>query len=237
MPPELTVVIPTHNRRERLERLLRSLESQTAPNQDFDVIVVVDGASDGTEKMLNAFQVGYQLAVVSTTQGGPARARNEGAARATGTYLLFVDDDMIAAPRACRRASARPTRGERRRRSWQDRLCAASPRGAMEALPGGSAQPVLRRTADEDADVHKLLGRQSLPLSRALQSPSAASVRNSRVQLAAGISRARHRARLPAESTWSPLQVRRRGPQLRRKTTTRSVTPCVTGKRGAAFSS
>jgi len=96
MPPELTVVIPTRNRRERLERLLRSLDGQSAPNGDFEAIVVVDGATDGTEAMLKDFEAGYRLIVVSTAGEGPARARNEGAAGASGTYLLFLDDDMVA---------------------------------------------------------------------------------------------------------------------------------------------
>ena len=86
-------------------------------------------------------------------------------------------------PRAYRRASAGPTRrrAERRGRSRQDRLRAASPRGAMEALPGGSAQPVLRRTADEDGDyAHKLLGRRISASLASSSMPSAASGRNSR---------------------------------------------------------
>src|SRR5438093_9911472 len=98
MPPELTVVIPTHNRRKRLETLLRSLENQTTSHEAFDVVVAVDGATDGTEEMLNAFRARYRLTVVSTAQGGPARARNQGTARATGRYLLFLDDDIIADP-------------------------------------------------------------------------------------------------------------------------------------------
>ena len=75
MPPELTVVIPTYNRRKRLETLLRSLENQTASSEDFDVVVAVDGATDGTEEMLNTFQTRYRLTVVSTAQGGPAQPR------------------------------------------------------------------------------------------------------------------------------------------------------------------
>lgn len=90
----LTVVVPTHNRRLAVQRLLEALSRQTAPPSTFDAVVVVDGSSDGTAETLRARAFPYRLEVVEQSSLGPAVARNEGAKRASGRILLFLDDDM-----------------------------------------------------------------------------------------------------------------------------------------------
>ncbi len=52
MPPELSVIVATHNRRPLLERCLTALGSQSASPESFEVIVVVDGSTDGTADWL-----------------------------------------------------------------------------------------------------------------------------------------------------------------------------------------
>ena len=47
-PSAVTIVVPTFQRRDSVLRLLRSLESQTVPPGTFDVVVTVDGSTDGT---------------------------------------------------------------------------------------------------------------------------------------------------------------------------------------------
>ena len=47
-PPILSVVVPTYNRRGILERTLPHLLDQTAQRSDYEVLVVVDGSTDGT---------------------------------------------------------------------------------------------------------------------------------------------------------------------------------------------
>jgi peptidoglycan/xylan/chitin deacetylase (PgdA/CDA1 family)/glycosyltransferase involved in cell wall biosynthesis len=96
--PELTVVVPTSNRRELLRELLASFDHQTTSRSEFDVVVAVDGASDGTVEMLSALDHGFELTVVETPGLGASAARNAGAARARGRVLLFIDDDMVASP-------------------------------------------------------------------------------------------------------------------------------------------
>ena len=92
--PRLTVIVPTHNRRAAVQRLLDALACQTAPPSTFNAVVVVDGSSDGTAEALRARAFPYQLEVVEQPSLGPAAARNEGARRATGGILLFLDDDV-----------------------------------------------------------------------------------------------------------------------------------------------
>jgi glycosyltransferase involved in cell wall biosynthesis len=98
MSPELSVVIPTHNRRELLGACLDSFERQSASTDAFEVVVVVDGSTDGTAKMLSDFTPPFALSVVTQSQAGASAARNAGADDARGRVLLFVDDDMTASP-------------------------------------------------------------------------------------------------------------------------------------------
>jgi glycosyltransferase involved in cell wall biosynthesis len=94
MRPELSVVIPTHNRREFLRGCLDSFEQQSAPAGTFEVVVVIDGSTDGTAEMLSDFAPSFELSVMTQPRAGASAARNAGAGGARGRVLLFVDDDM-----------------------------------------------------------------------------------------------------------------------------------------------
>ncbi|HEV8702241.1 MAG TPA: glycosyltransferase [Candidatus Polarisedimenticolia bacterium] len=96
--PSISIIVPTYNRRRILTRTLPALLGQKEPGADYEVIVVVDGSSDGTQDMLNQGRWGSRLRVVQQPNRGQASARNRGAAEALGEILLFLDDDMIAAP-------------------------------------------------------------------------------------------------------------------------------------------
>jgi GT2 family glycosyltransferase len=97
-PATVTVVIPTHNRRPSLERSLRALTRQSHPLDALEVIVVADGCMDGTSEVAKAAWP-FRLRVLEQSSLGPAAARNRGAAAATGSLLIFLDDDIEAFPR------------------------------------------------------------------------------------------------------------------------------------------
>lgn len=92
-----SVVIPTYQRRELVTDTVSALARQSY-DAPFEVIVVVDGATDGTAAALSALELPFPLRVIQQENAGLAAARNRGAARATGDILLFLDDDMIAKP-------------------------------------------------------------------------------------------------------------------------------------------
>ena len=99
MDVEISVVIPTFNRRESLRKLLDSIAAQTLPRSRFEVIVASDGSTDGTIEMLGEFKGRFEnLRVLELKNGGPGAARNAGARAAGGRYLAFTDDDCLAAP-------------------------------------------------------------------------------------------------------------------------------------------
>ncbi len=88
----ISVIVPTHNRRELLEKKLRGLETQKG---EFEVIVVADGCTDDTVAFLQTYRPTYPLEVIQTTGLGSAGARNRGAEAAKGETLLFSDDDVM----------------------------------------------------------------------------------------------------------------------------------------------
>ena len=96
--PRVSVVIPTYERRLSLERTLRALSLQTMPPDQFEVVVSIDGSTDGTREMVAAFRAPYSLIAQWQQNRGRAAARNSGIALARGDVLVLFDDDMEPAP-------------------------------------------------------------------------------------------------------------------------------------------
>jgi GT2 family glycosyltransferase len=76
------------------------LEAQSYPHANFEVLVISDGATDGTNEFLQAFaaETALALTVIVQQNAGPAAARNHGIQRAQGDLILFIDDDVVPAP-------------------------------------------------------------------------------------------------------------------------------------------
>lgn len=98
MVPRLTVVVPTRNRRDGVLALLRALERQTIAPSAFEVVVVVDGSTDGTADAVAAHAAPFALRALARASSGLAATRNAGARAAEGDVVLFLDDDMVPAP-------------------------------------------------------------------------------------------------------------------------------------------
>ena len=94
-----SVIICTYNRAHLVKRVLHSLARQTIRPEEFEVVVVDDGSRDNTAEVCNALHSELpNLKYISMGRNtGLARARNVGIAASTGDYLLFTDDDCIAA--------------------------------------------------------------------------------------------------------------------------------------------
>lgn len=94
----ISVVIPTFNRLNQLKQVLTGLEKQTYPLEKFEVVVVSDGSSDGTNAFLEALETPLDLVPVFQANQGVATARNQGFKQANGELVLFIDDDVVPAP-------------------------------------------------------------------------------------------------------------------------------------------
>jgi GT2 family glycosyltransferase len=94
--PFVTVVIPTYERPQALGRCLTSLSAQDYPHDRFEVIVVNDGGATSLAEVVDAHRKQVDVALVAVPHGGPAAARNRGAAAGRGEILAFIDDDCTA---------------------------------------------------------------------------------------------------------------------------------------------
>jgi len=90
----ISVVVPTHNRAQRLGRTLAALEHQTLPRDAFEVIVVDDGSEPTQRENVRRYAPPYRYSLVEKSCGGLASARNAGAQRARAPIVLFLDDDV-----------------------------------------------------------------------------------------------------------------------------------------------
>jgi GT2 family glycosyltransferase/peptidoglycan/xylan/chitin deacetylase (PgdA/CDA1 family) len=97
MTMRFSIVIPTYQRRDTVVRTVSALERQR--HKLFEVIVVVDGSTDGTAEALRELDPSFPLIVLEQGNSGAGEARNAGVAvSSTGETLLFLDDDMEAHP-------------------------------------------------------------------------------------------------------------------------------------------
>lgn len=96
--PSLSVVVPTYQRRDSVLRLLASLASQAFPAGRFEVVVAVDGSTDGTAEAVRGFTAPYAVSALEGPNRGRAGACNVGLRAATGKVIILLDDDMEAAP-------------------------------------------------------------------------------------------------------------------------------------------
>lgn len=94
--PNVTVVIPTRNRRTLMLRALHCALTQTGLS--VEVVVVVDGSTDDTLVCLETISDPRLQVVAHASAQGVAAARNAGLALATGKYVAFLDDDDVWAP-------------------------------------------------------------------------------------------------------------------------------------------
>jgi glycosyltransferase involved in cell wall biosynthesis len=94
--PEITAVVPTHNRRDLLRLTLRTVLGQR--DVDLEVVVVDDGSTDDTAEVVAGFDDPRMHLVRHGTPQGVSAARNRGIAEAGGKWVAFVDDDDLWAP-------------------------------------------------------------------------------------------------------------------------------------------
>ena len=95
-----SIVIPAYNSAKLLSRCLEALEKQSAPKAEFEVTVVDDGSTDETLEMLSQFKAQTELNLqwTSIPNYGPGNARNAGVAKSAGSWIGFIDADVIPDP-------------------------------------------------------------------------------------------------------------------------------------------
>ena len=95
--PLFSIIIPTFNRAVQLRNCLAAIAALDFPADNFEVIVVDDGSKSLSDAIVNKFSKSLKISLLSQKNSGPAAARNNGADRATGQFLVFTDDDCAPA--------------------------------------------------------------------------------------------------------------------------------------------
>lgn len=134
-----TVVIPTHNRAQLLERAVRSALS--ACPADGEVLVIDDKSSVAATQSLRAIADPRLRVMVNDGRSGAASTRNFGVLHALGAVVFFLDDDDEMLPEHCRRV--------------------LEPRGPAEQAGWGFCSTIERRGHSLPVDTPRLRKRLS----------------------------------------------------------------------------
>ena len=92
MDPTVSIILPTHDRAYVLWRAVESVVAQT--ESDWELIVVDDGSTDCTPRMLEEFR-DRRIQSVRTDSNGPSAARNRGLEQVRGEFVAYLDSDNV----------------------------------------------------------------------------------------------------------------------------------------------
>ncbi len=94
--PLYSIIIPSFNRADEIQDLLKSILNLDFPAERYEVIIADDGSTDQTKEVVKQAHQGYaySLKYFSQENQGPGAARNMGMKNARGDFFLFIDSDV-----------------------------------------------------------------------------------------------------------------------------------------------
>jgi glycosyltransferase involved in cell wall biosynthesis len=112
--PKVSVVVPVYNPGRDIDDCLRTLLGQSLGPEEYEVILVDDGSTDGTGERLDALAAEHAHVRVEhiPNSGWPGRPRNVGIGMARGEYVYFVDNDDYLGTEALERMHAMAARDD-----------------------------------------------------------------------------------------------------------------------------
>lgn len=90
---KLSIIITLYNRKDLVVRAIKSCLTLALLKSDFEIIVVDDGSDDNPEDVLRGYIDKKDILYFRKKNGGPASAKNYGASKARGKYIIFLDSD------------------------------------------------------------------------------------------------------------------------------------------------
>ena len=94
-PPTVSVLLASRDRKDELVTTLRALAAQSYPADRMDVVVVLDGAADGSAQAVRALETPWALRVIEQPGRGVPVARNRGIEESAHDLLVIWDDDIV----------------------------------------------------------------------------------------------------------------------------------------------
>lgn len=94
----LSIIIPVYNIELYIDDCIKSCITQNINSQDYEIIIVNDGSTDDSLKVVQKYQQhNSNITIINKTNGGLSSARNAGLNAAQGKYIWFIDgDDVIS---------------------------------------------------------------------------------------------------------------------------------------------
>lgn len=90
----LSIIVPVYNTEQYLATCLDSLLNQDVSKEEYEILCINDGSTDGSLKALQEYAEKYEnIIVIDKPNGGAAATRNLGIEKAQGKYIWFVDSD------------------------------------------------------------------------------------------------------------------------------------------------
>lgn len=93
---DISVIIPMFNSESTIIRTLTSVINQTVNKVDYEIIVVNDGSTDKSLKLVNNFAAKHSssiIKIIDKENGGVSSARNVGLKAARGKWIALLDSD------------------------------------------------------------------------------------------------------------------------------------------------
>ena len=96
---KLSIIVPVYNVEAFLTKCVDSMLAQDLPADDYEIIIVDDGSTDGSGALADALAAEHgNIRVIHQRNRGLSGARNAGIPIASGTYVMFVDSDDFLCP-------------------------------------------------------------------------------------------------------------------------------------------
>lgn len=92
---DITVIVPSYNKKQFLPGLIKSLLDQDYRGS-YEIKIIDDGSTDGSEDVVKPF-LSKKLSYIRQRNSGPASARNLGLKSSSGKIVVFTDADCIPA--------------------------------------------------------------------------------------------------------------------------------------------
>jgi len=97
--PKISIIIPCFNNETTILETIESINQQEYSS--IEMIIVNDGSTDRSSQVISDYinnNNSANIILIDQVNSGPSKSRNNGADKATGKYLLFLDADDILAP-------------------------------------------------------------------------------------------------------------------------------------------
>lgn len=163
--PDVSVIVPLYNKAAYVDRCLDSILSQSYA--DFELIVVNDGSTDGSERAVERRRDG-RVRLTSQANAGPGEARNHGARLAKGPLLAFLDGDDAWHPDYLKESVAK-MRGEAASLTWGMKIFPRGESTERRWREGGIPEGLFRAAPHTDARVIIAMLANMLPSSTVIR--------------------------------------------------------------------